>query len=106
MAAQASRAHSTVPPVGARCGQAAALLRVLPHRRARLGERPAVPLEVLCLVGAVTVLVDRLDDLRARRARTGDVGIEIIHEDPRDVRDPPWLGTAILRLEHHYRAVP
>src|SRR5258705_8125646 len=63
-------------------------------------------LQVLGLVGAVAMLVDRLDDLRAGRARTGEVGIEIIDEDPRNVRDGHWLGTAVLRLEHHQRAMP
>src|SRR5260221_3186587 len=63
-------------------------------------------LQVLGLVGAVAMLMDRLDNLRAGHTRTGEVGIEIIDEDPRDVRDRHWLGTAVLRLEHHQRAMP
>src|SRR5258708_1822159 len=63
-------------------------------------------LQVLGHVGAVAMLMDRLDDLRAGHARTGEVGIEIIDEDPRDVRDRHWLWTAVPRLEHHQRAMP
>src|SRR5215472_10424833 len=67
----------------------------LPHRGACLGEDPAVTLHVLGLIGAVTVLVDRLDDLRARCASAGEMSVEVIDEDPRHVRHRCWLRTAV-----------
>src|SRR5262245_60903146 len=65
-----------------------------------------MPLQVCCLIRAVAVLVDRFDDLRTGGAGMGEVGIEIIDEDPRHVRDRHWLAAAVLRLEYHHRAMP
>src|SRR5262245_37496868 len=73
------------------------------HGRPRLHERPAVTLEVLGLVGAEAMLMDRLDDLSAGRAGPGKVRVQVVDVDPRHVRDRHRLGGPVLRLENHDR---
>ena len=71
------------------------------HRRPSLRERPAVPLEIGGHVGAVAVLVDRLDDRGTLRLRPGEVLVEVIDEDPGHVSGRIGFGSTFVPLEHN-----
>ena len=76
------------------------------HRGPGLGERPAVALEILGDVRAVSVLMDRLHDRRAGARRLREVRVEIVDVDPRHVRDGCAFLALALEPEDEQRGVP
>src|SRR5260370_39827308 len=52
------------------------------HRRAGLGEGPAMAFEIIGEVRPVTMLMNAIDDRRPAGPRADEMSVEVTHEDP------------------------
>src|SRR5690348_12977832 len=78
-----------------------------PHAGTGLGDRPRVPVGITRHIRTEAVLVDALGDDRPARDSMREVRVEVVNEQPRNMRGTPGGPgeSALLGLEHHQRAV-